>query len=167
MVAEDRGEAAVGFGSGGTGEEFAEFGAGVDFQEGAEIDVAEDVVFDEDPSQGDFFGKDGLGDFVRHIAEVEADDAELDDFLSAVLEEDDFAGVNRALLVGSEDANIDGGVMKRLHGDSHVVFVDQEIVIGLGSGCGGDVFGLRDQAVAGEEVEERLEIDEWVHVFYR
>lgn len=54
MVAEDGGEAAVSFVVWGTGEEVAEFGARMDFQEGAEVDVAEDVVSTRILPKGDF-----------------------------------------------------------------------------------------------------------------
>ncbi len=48
----------------------------MDFQEGAEVDVAEDVVFDEDTAQG-IFSERSPGDFGGDIVEIEADDAEL------------------------------------------------------------------------------------------
>jgi len=153
VVAEDGGEAAVGFVGGRAAEEFAEFRAGVDFQEGAEVDVAEDVVFDEDTAQGDFFGEDGLGDFGGDVVKIEADDAELDDFFGTLFEEDDFAAVNAVIAARSEDSHIDSGVMEGLHRERHVIVVGEKRPVGFGSGRRRDMLGFVDQISTREEIE--------------
>ena len=110
--------------------------------------------------------EDFLADFLRHVAQIEADDAELNDGFCPRFQQDDFAIVKVAVEPPIQNADVNRRAVIRLHRHRHVVIVGQHAAVWLRQRLRRNVLGIGQQRlVIGKQIDERLEFVVRIHGF--
>ena len=103
-----------------------------DFQNGTKIDMPQDVVIDEDPTERDFACDNLLANSIGHISQMKADDSELHNGIRSVFDEQNFSSILVSVQRVVENPNVDSTTMKRFHRDGHMVLMDEHFLVRFG-----------------------------------
>src|SRR5439155_436075 len=100
-----------------------------DSQEGGRFDPAQDVMLNQNAAQRGACSQDFCAHRWATVTEIDARDTELHNPTRTLQSQQNLACIRIAVVAAGEDAHVNQAAVVSLHGDGHVVLVDQQAMI--------------------------------------